>query len=170
MPIDRTGDPVLRGARHPPERVLTNRRTEYCATHHRHEFSIWRSRTSTRPDQGHAPADQRHRRALPQCSTSSTASLPQEALRDDRGPPDRPRSLDARVQRGRAPSGKWCFGKTPLQTFLDALPLAKEDGFRPNLFQDMNAGSAFSFKAQRTRGRKRTSARDAGWPSPPRLQ
>jgi hypothetical protein len=22
--------------------------------------------------------------------------------------------------------GKWCFGKTPLQTFLDALPLAKE--------------------------------------------
>jgi len=22
--------------------------------------------------------------------------------------------------------GRWCFGKTPLQTFLDALPLAKE--------------------------------------------
>ena len=22
--------------------------------------------------------------------------------------------------------GKWCFGKTPLQTFLDALPIAKE--------------------------------------------
>ncbi len=22
--------------------------------------------------------------------------------------------------------GKWCFGKTPTQTFLDALPLAKE--------------------------------------------
>ena len=22
--------------------------------------------------------------------------------------------------------GKWCFGKTPLQTFLDTLPLAKE--------------------------------------------
>lgn len=22
--------------------------------------------------------------------------------------------------------GKWCFGKTPMQTFLDALPLAKE--------------------------------------------
>jgi hypothetical protein len=43
--------------------------------------------------------------------------------------------------------GKWCFGKTPLQTFLHALPLAKEDGFRPNLFQDVNAGSVFSFKA-----------------------
>ena len=22
--------------------------------------------------------------------------------------------------------GKWCFGKTPMQTFLDALPLARE--------------------------------------------
>jgi hypothetical protein len=22
--------------------------------------------------------------------------------------------------------GRWCFGKTPLQTFLDATPLAKE--------------------------------------------
>jgi hypothetical protein len=22
--------------------------------------------------------------------------------------------------------GKWCFGKTPIQTFLDALPIAKE--------------------------------------------
>jgi hypothetical protein len=23
-------------------------------------------------------------------------------------------------------SGKYCFGKTPMQTFLDSLPLAKE--------------------------------------------
>jgi hypothetical protein len=22
--------------------------------------------------------------------------------------------------------GRWCFGKTPMQTFLDALPIAKE--------------------------------------------
>jgi hypothetical protein len=26
----------------------------------------------------------------------------------------------------RAHQGRWCFGKTPMQTFLDALPLAKE--------------------------------------------
>ena len=26
--------------------------------------------------------------------------------------------------------GKWCFGKTPLQTFLDAIPLAKEKSSR----------------------------------------
>jgi hypothetical protein len=27
---------------------------------------------------------------------------------------------------GRPHQGRWCYGKTPLQTFLDSLPLAKE--------------------------------------------
>ena len=26
----------------------------------------------------------------------------------------------------RSHQGRWCFGKTPMQTFLDALPLARE--------------------------------------------
>ena len=26
----------------------------------------------------------------------------------------------------RAHQGRWCFGKTPMQTFLDAIPLARE--------------------------------------------
>ena len=26
--------------------------------------------------------------------------------------------------------GKWCFGKTPMQTFLDALPIAREKFFQ----------------------------------------
>ena len=26
----------------------------------------------------------------------------------------------------RPDQGRWCFGKTPMQTFLDAIPLAKE--------------------------------------------
>ena len=37
--------------------------------------------------------------------------------------------LDALVQsynEDRAHQGRWCFGKTPMQTFLDATPLAKE--------------------------------------------
>jgi hypothetical protein len=37
--------------------------------------------------------------------------------------------LDARVQsynEDRAHEGRWCFGKTLMQTFLDATPLAKE--------------------------------------------
>jgi hypothetical protein len=37
--------------------------------------------------------------------------------------------LDARItgyNEHRPHQGRWCFGKTPMQTFLDALPLAKE--------------------------------------------
>ena len=30
------------------------------------------------------------------------------------------------AQQAPAHQGRWCFGKTPMQTFLDALPLAKE--------------------------------------------
>jgi hypothetical protein len=26
----------------------------------------------------------------------------------------------------RPPQGRWCFGKTPMQTFLDAIPIARE--------------------------------------------
>jgi hypothetical protein len=26
----------------------------------------------------------------------------------------------------RPPQGRWCYGKTPLQTFWDSIPLAKE--------------------------------------------
>ena len=32
--------------------------------------------------------------------------------------------IDYNLQRPH--QGRWCFGKTPMQTFLDALPLAKE--------------------------------------------
>jgi Integrase core domain len=28
--------------------------------------------------------------------------------------------------RARPHQGRWCFGKTPMQTFLDSLPLARE--------------------------------------------
>jgi hypothetical protein len=59
--------------------------------------------------------------------------------RDDRGPPGRPRPLDARVQRGQAHQGKWCFGKAPMQTFLDALPLAREKSVQVTAAEHPNA-------------------------------
>jgi hypothetical protein len=42
---------------------------------------------------------------------------------------DLQRDLDSWVQsynEERPHQGRWCFGKTPMQTFLDATPLAKE--------------------------------------------
>ena len=31
----------------------------------------------------------------------------------------------------RTHQGRWCFGKTPMQTFIDTLPLAKEKLLQP---------------------------------------
>jgi hypothetical protein len=42
---------------------------------------------------------------------------------------ERQANLDAWVaecNQRRLHQGRWCFGKTPMQTFLDALPVAKE--------------------------------------------
>jgi hypothetical protein len=35
-------------------------------------------------------------------------------------------SGNGRIDRHTPHQGRWCFGKTPMQTFLDAIPLAKE--------------------------------------------
>src|SRR6516162_128576 len=35
--------------------------------------------------------------------------------------------------------GKWCFGKTPLQTFLDALPIAREKSLQVTAAEQPNA-------------------------------
>src|SRR6201988_684130 len=46
--------------------------------------------------------------------------------REPRVPRSYGRYLVALYNEERPHQGRWCFGKTPMQTFLDALPLAKE--------------------------------------------
>jgi hypothetical protein len=40
----------------------------------------------------------------------------------------------------RSHQGRWCFGKTPMQTFLDALPMTKEKMIRKKRIQRRHAG------------------------------
>ena len=60
------------------------------------------------------------------CLTSSTAWRSVEDLSHHRGTADRPRCLGRRSNHQRPHQGRWCYGKTPIQTLIDALPLAKE--------------------------------------------
>jgi Integrase core domain len=86
-------------------RVLTDRGTEYCGNPEHHEYELYlavedvdHSRTKTKSPQ-----------------TGSIAELQSD--------------LDDWVKNyneERPHQGRWCFGKTPMQTFLDAKPLAKE--------------------------------------------
>ncbi len=56
------------------------------------------------------------------------------AFRKKIDPDDRPASgaspcMGAGVQFQRPHQGRWCYGKTPMQTFFDSLELAKEKLF-----------------------------------------
>ena len=81
------------------------------------------------PHQDQEPANQRHRASAStrRCSTSSTASRSARSS-TGRSTSCRPISIagSPSYNEQRPHQGRWCFGKTPMQTFLDAMPLARE--------------------------------------------
>ena len=119
---DEHGIRLSPGADRPRHRVLRQRRATNTS-------STWRSRTSTTP----APRPRARRptasasASIAPCSTSSTGwrSARRSTARSTScrpiSMPGSPSTIEQRPHQGR-----WCFGKTPMQTFLDALPLAKE--------------------------------------------
>jgi transposase InsO family protein len=110
-------------------RVLTDRGSEYCGNPERHEYELYlaiedidHSRTKTKSPQT------KHLRALPQDRAQRIlpCRLPQEG---DRSIDELQADLDLwgrEYNEQRSHQGRWCFGKTPMQTFLDAMPMAKE--------------------------------------------
>jgi len=120
--------PFLEGNNVALLRVLTDRGTEYCGAREHHEYQLYlaledidHSRTKVRH-----PTNQRHLRAFPQTlqdefySTTFRKTLytSLEQLQTDLD-----RWMDE-YNRDRPHSGKYCFGKTPMQTFLDSRQLA----------------------------------------------
>src|ERR671916_3018091 len=111
-------------------RVLTDRGTEYCGSPEHHEYELYlaaedvdHSRTKTKSPQTNGIVERFHKTVLNEFSRvafrkriySSIAELQVD--------------LDAWIRSSnedRPHQGRWCFGKTPMQTFLDAVPLAQE--------------------------------------------
>jgi transposase InsO family protein len=111
-------------------RMLTDRGTEYCGNPEHHEYELYlavedidHSRTKTKSPQTNGIVERFHKTVLDEFYRVAFrkkiyGSI--EELQDD---------LDAWIveyNQARPHQGRWCFGKTPMQTFLDALPLAKE--------------------------------------------
>jgi transposase InsO family protein len=110
-------------------RVLTDRGTEYCGNPEHHEYELYlavedidHSRTKTKSPQTNGIVERLHKTMLNEFYRIAFrkrlyASI--EDLQDD---------LDLWVKsynEERPRQGRWCFGKTPMQTFLDAIPLRR---------------------------------------------
>ncbi len=111
-------------------RILTDRGTEFCGSHQSHEYELYlavenidHSRTKARSPQTNGICEHFHKTVLDEFYRIAFrkriyASI--EELQAD---------LDAWMRQyneERSHQGRWCYGKTPMQTFLDTLPLAKE--------------------------------------------
>src|SRR5215208_1821689 len=111
-------------------RVLTDRGTEYCGNPEHHEYELYlavedvdHSRTKTKNPQTNGIVERFHKTVLNEFYRvafrkkiyGSIAELQED--------------LDTWMKaynEHRSHQGRWCFGKTPMQTFLDAIPLAPE--------------------------------------------
>jgi transposase InsO family protein len=111
-------------------RVLTDRGTEYCGSPERHEYELYlavedidHSRTKTKSPQTNGICERFHRTVLEEfyrVTFRKKIYRTLEELQTD---------LDCWLEEyneRRPHQGRWCYGKTPMQTFLDAIPLAKE--------------------------------------------
>lgn len=111
-------------------RMLTDRGTEYCGNPERHEYELYlavenidHSRTKARSPQTNGIVERFHRTVLNEfyrIAFRRKIYRSIEELQND---------LDQWIKEyneERPHQGRWCFGKTPMQTFLDAKPIAKE--------------------------------------------
>lgn len=111
-------------------RILTDRGTEYCGAREHHEYELYltlenveHSKIRARHPQSNGICERFHKTILNEfyrIAFRKKVYNTIEKLQAD---------LDAWVDdynRERPHSGKYCFGKTPMQTFEDSMPMTKE--------------------------------------------
>jgi len=111
-------------------RILTDRGTEYCGAREHHEYQLYlavedidHSKTKARHPQSNGICERFHKTLLQEFYQVTFRKKIYSTLDELQA------DLDTWLQEyneSRPHSGKYCFGKTPMQTFLDSLPLAKE--------------------------------------------
>src|SRR5499425_1139799 len=111
-------------------RVLTDRGTEYCGQREHHEYQLYlavenidHSRTKARHPQTNGISERFHRTIQEEFYATAFRKKLYTSLEELQADLD---DWLAEYNRTRPHSGKYCYGKTPLQTFLDSLSLARE--------------------------------------------
>jgi transposase InsO family protein len=115
-------------------RVLTDRGTEYCGNPEHHEYELYlaiedidHTRTKARSPQTNGICERFHKTVLDEFYRIAFRKRIYETIEQLQA------DLDAWMtgyNQARPHQGRWCYGKTPMQTFLDTLPIAKEKSIR----------------------------------------
>ena len=114
----------------PLQRILTDRGTEHCGTHDRHEYEFYlavedidHTRTKAKSPQTNGIVVRFHQTILDEFYRIAFRKKLYGSIAELQA--DLDRWLEE-FNRNRPHQGRWCFGKTPMQTFLDAKPIAEE--------------------------------------------
>lgn len=124
------------------DRVLTGRHrraigpsddgdgTEYCGNPERHEYELYlavedidHTRTRTRSPQTNGICERFHKTVLDEFYRVAFRKRIYEGIAALQADLD---AWIAEYNEVRTHQGRWCFGKTPMQTFLDSAPIARE--------------------------------------------
>jgi transposase InsO family protein len=118
-------------------RVLTDRGTEYCGKQEHHEYQLYlgienidHSKTKARSPQSNGICERFHKTVLDEFYRVAFRRKIYNNLDELQA------DLDTWIKQyneERVHSGKYCFGKTPMKTFLDSIPLVKEKMLNNNL-------------------------------------
>jgi transposase InsO family protein len=110
-------------------RVLTDRGTEYCGTDS-HEYELYlaveaidHTRTKAKSPQTNGICERFHKTVLNEFYRVAFRKKIYSSIEELQS--DLDRWLKG-YNEGRPHQGRWCYGKTPMQTFIDSVPLAKE--------------------------------------------
>jgi transposase InsO family protein len=114
----------------PLSRLLTDRGTEYCGGPDHHEYELYlavedidHTRTKARSPQTNGICERFHKSMLNEFYRVAFRKKIYTSLDELQA------DLDAwltEYNERRPHQGRWCYGKTPMQTFVDSVPLAKE--------------------------------------------
>ena len=111
-------------------RILTDRGTEYCGNPERHEYELYlatedidHTRTKAKSPQTNGICERFHKTVLNEFYRVAFRKKLYRSIEELQA------DLDEWLRyynEQRPHQGRWCYGKTPMQTFLDSLPLARE--------------------------------------------
>jgi len=111
-------------------RVLTDRGTEYCGSRDQHEYQLYlaiedidHSKTKAKSPQTNGICERFHRTIQDEFYAIAFRKKIYRSIAELQADLDK---WMLNYNNERTHSGKYCFGKTPMQTFIDSIPMAQQ--------------------------------------------